>query len=116
MRVHLAREHALELQPLHRRGQRSHVGFDLGGGVQVGFGGNQLQQFRGIPQAARQAVETVDHLLQSGALPAQFLRALRLVPDAGLFQLAGYFLQAFAFVVVIKDTSSRTRCAPRDLR
>jgi hypothetical protein len=43
------------------------------------------------------------------------LRPVRIVPDAGLLELAGYFLETFVFVIVIKDTSSRSRCAPRDL-
>jgi hypothetical protein len=60
-------------------------------------------------------IETVDHFLELGALLAELLRALRVVPDTGLLELAGYFLQAFALVVVIKDTSSRSRCVPRDL-
>jgi len=54
-------------------------------------------------------------LLELGALLAQFLSAVRVVPDSGLFELALYFLQALVFVVVIKDTSSKSRCALRDL-
>jgi len=43
------------------------------------------------------------------------LRALGVVPDAGLLELASYFLKALVLVIVIKDTSSRSRCVPRDL-
>jgi len=32
------------------------------------------------------------------------LRALRVVPDVRIFQLAAYFLEAFALAVVVKDT------------
>jgi hypothetical protein len=46
---------------------------------------------------------------------AQFLGAFRIIPDTGLFELALYFLQPLVLVVVIKDTSSKSRCAPRDL-
>jgi uncharacterized protein (DUF885 family) len=60
-------------------------------------------------------VQAIDDLLELGALSAQFLRAVRIVPDAGLLEFARYFLQALVFVVVIKDTSSRNRYAPRDL-
>jgi hypothetical protein len=49
------------------------------------------------------------------AFLAQFLGAFRIIPDAGLFELALYFLQPLVLVVVIKDTSSKSRCAPRDL-
>jgi hypothetical protein len=54
-------------------------------------------------------------VFQLGALLAELLGAIRVVPDAGLFELAGYFLQTLVLVVVIKDTSSKSRCAPRDL-
>jgi hypothetical protein len=57
-----------------------------------------------------------DHdLLEFGAFLAQFLRALRVVPDARLLEFPGYFLQTLIFIVVIKDTSSRNRRVPRDL-
>jgi hypothetical protein len=54
-------------------------------------------------------------LFQLGALPAELLSPIRVVPDPRLFELAGYFLQALVLIVVIKDTSSKSRCAPRDL-
>jgi hypothetical protein len=54
-------------------------------------------------------------LLELRAFLPQLLGALWVVPDAGLLQLALYFLKAFELVVVIKDTSSKSRCAPRDL-
>ena len=79
------------------------------------FLGGQLQNLAGIAQAERQPVQTGDDLLEFRALPAQFLRALGVVPDSGLLEFAGYFLQALALVVVIKDTSSKSRYAPRDL-
>jgi hypothetical protein len=60
-------------------------------------------------------IQTDDDLLEFGALLAQFLRALRVVPDARLLEFAGYFLQTLIFIVVIKDTSSRNRRVPRDL-
>ena len=77
--------------------------------------GRQFQQLAGIAQAARQAIQTVDDLLEFRAFLAELLGAIRVVPDAGLLELASYFLQPLVLVVVIKDTSSRSRCAPRDL-
>jgi hypothetical protein len=63
----------------------------------------------------REAIQRPDHLFELGALTAEFLGAVGVVPDSGLFEFAGYFLKTFVLVVVIKDTSSRSRCAPRDL-
>ncbi|MEA3139974.1 MAG: hypothetical protein QOK23_2143, partial [Gammaproteobacteria bacterium] len=74
-----------------------------------------IQQLTGVPQAPRQPIQTVHHLFELGALPAELLRAVRLIPDARLLELASYFLKALVLVIVIKDTSSRSRCVPRDL-
>jgi hypothetical protein len=54
-------------------------------------------------------------LLEFGAFLAEFLGALRFIPNPGLLEFASYFLKPLVLVVVIKDTSSRTRCVPRDL-
>jgi len=60
-------------------------------------------------------VQAADHLLEFCALLAQLLRAIGVVPDSRLFEFARYFLKPFVLVVVIKDTSSRNQCVPRDL-
>jgi hypothetical protein len=115
VRIHLAGEHALEFELFHLEGQEVDVGLDFPGGRGIRLLGGQLQQFRRVAQRAGEAVEAADDLLELGAFLPQFLRAVRIAPDAGLFELALYFLQAFVFVVVIKDTPSKSRCAPRDL-
>jgi hypothetical protein len=55
------------------------------------FGG-QVDQFGGIVQAALQMIQSDDDLLELGAFLAQLLRALRVVPDAGLLEFPCYFL------------------------
>ncbi len=115
MRVHLAGEHALELELLDLLGQPLHVVFDFRGCGIVGLRGGQLQEFGGIAQGSPEPVQTADHLFQLGAFLAEFLGALRVVPDARLLEFALYFLKTLVFIVVIKDTSSKSRCAPRDL-
>jgi len=60
-------------------------------------------------------IQGTDDLFESGAFLAEFLGPFRVVPDFGLLELPRYFLQTLVLVVVIKDTSSRNRCAPRDL-
>jgi hypothetical protein len=62
-----------------------------------------------------EAIQSAHDLLEPGTLLAELLRAIRIVPDAGLLEFALYFLQTLLLVVVIKDTSSKSRCAPRDL-
>jgi spore maturation protein SpmA len=75
----------------------------------------QIQQFPRIAQSARESIETADDLLELGAFFSQFLRTVRIAPNAGLLELALYFLQPLVLVIVIKDTSSKSRCALRDL-
>jgi hypothetical protein len=60
-------------------------------------------------------IEAADGGFELCTFFAQFLSPLRVVPDPRLLEFAGYFLEAFVLVVVIKDTSSRNRHAPRDL-
>jgi len=115
VRIHLARKHALELELLDFQTQALDVGFHLVGGAGIGLFGREFQQLRGIAQGASQAIQTAHDLLELGALLPQLLGAIRVVPDAGLLELALYFLQPFVLLIVIKDTSSKSRCALRDL-
>lgn len=104
--VHLAGEHALELQLVHLAG----VALDVvdhrlrGGFVVLGLG--QFEQFGGPDQAVGEAADAVDGLVQQRAFAAQGLRAFRIVPDVRMFQFAFYFFQALALGVVVKDTPS----------
>jgi hypothetical protein len=115
MRIHFPRKHACELEPFHIACQRPRIRFDPVGGARVGFRRGHLQELAGVAQAARQAIQTVDDLFEFGALPAEFLGALRVIPDSGLLEFAVYFLQPLVLIIVIKDTSSKSLCAPRDL-
>ena len=83
--------------------------------MRIRLGRGQIQQLSGIGQGALEPIKTADDLLELGAFLPQFLRAIRVAPDAGLLQLALYFLQPLVLVVVIKDTSSKSRRALRDL-
>ena len=105
----------MEFELLDLEGQSLGVGFDSFDGVRIRLCLSQLQQFRRVAQGAREAIETADDLLELGAFLSQFLRTVRIAPDAGLLELALYFLQSLVLVVVIKDTSSKSRCALRDL-
>jgi hypothetical protein len=114
VRIHLAGKHTLKLEPLDHRRQTRDVSLDLIGRLGVGLFGDQFEQFRGVAQAAREVVQVVDHPFELRSFFSEFLRAIRVVPDAGLLELASYFLKALVLVVVIKDTPSRSRCVPRD--
>ncbi len=72
------------------------------------IGCRQFEQLAGVGKALRQAADAADDLLQPGALAAQFLGARRIVPDLGIFQFAGDFLEAFTLGLVVKDTPEAT--------
>jgi hypothetical protein len=75
----------------------------LHGGV-VAVGGGHFQQLAGVGQPGGDAVDAADDGIETGALAAQLLRARRVVPYVGTFQLAAYFLQTLTLGVVVKDT------------
>lgn len=70
----------------------------------VAFRRRQLQQFVRVIKTVVDAIEAFDKFGQARAFAAQILRALRVVPDVGVFQLAAYFFEAFALGRVVKDT------------
>jgi hypothetical protein len=115
VRVHLARKHPLELEPLDVGLEARHVLLDFIGCFGIRLFGGQFQQLGAIAQAAGEFVQGIDDTLELGAFLTEFLSAVGVVPYSGLLELAGYFLEAFVLVVVIKDTSSRIRYVPRDL-
>jgi hypothetical protein len=113
VRVHLAGEHALELEALDVLVQAVGIGLDLADRAEVALAGRQVQQLAGIGKTLGEAVNGADDGFEPGTLPTEFLRAFRVVPDAGLFEFARYFLQALVLVGVIKDTPVRSRYGPR---
>jgi hypothetical protein len=70
----------------------------------VAFVGGQFQQFAGIVESVGDAIQAFHEFGQPRPLAAQALGALGIVPDVRAFQFAGYFLEAFAFGRVVKDT------------
>ena len=70
----------------------------------IAFIGGQVQQLTGIVETMCDAVQAFHEFGQTGAFAAQVLGALGVVPDIRVFQLAGYFLEAFAPDRVVKDT------------
>jgi hypothetical protein len=111
--IHLAGEHALELEardlaldPLHVLLNRAHHAL-----VRVGLG--KFKQFAGFVQARAEAIKGADYSLQLGAFTPQLLCALRLAPDGGVLELAQDFGQALGAALVVKDTPLAHSCAAR---
>jgi len=93
-----------------------HVGHHRKCGFLVVFALCQFQQFACLAKAVFQAGDAVDVLLQAGALTAQGLRVLGVVPDIRVFQLPVYFFQALALGIVVKDTPEAKAAAAGDRR
>jgi hypothetical protein len=115
MRVHRAWKHALKFEPFDIDIQAGRIRFDLRGRTEIRFAGSQLEQLARIGDGACQPIEAADDVLKPGALPAELLRPVGLVPDAGLFQFARDLLQPLVLIVVIKDTPLKSQSAPRVL-
>jgi len=64
----------------------------------------QLDQLAGVGDGALDLLEVLDYPNQAGAVLAQLLRPLRVVPDIGLLELAVYLLELFLLAVEVKDT------------
>ncbi len=105
--VHLAGKHALEFELLHLAGEPIDVGLDFPGCPRIGLRGRQIEQLPRVAQGLPEPIQATDHLLELGTFPAQFLRAFGVAPDAGLFELALYFLKTLVLVVVIKIPPQR---------
>jgi hypothetical protein len=75
---------------MHLRGVD--VGDDRVEGVLVAFHLGKLEQLERAGEALVQRLQAVDDLLERGALAAEALRLLGLVPDGRAFQLATDFL------------------------
>jgi hypothetical protein len=85
-------------------GEPVEIGGNRPGGAVVPFGFGQVEKFAGAAQAIAERTNPVDDLVERGALLAELLGPLRVVPDVRVLQLAGYFLETLALGVVVKDT------------
>ncbi len=106
--VHLAAEHATELKLGEGLFQGLQLGLDVADGAFITFLDSHVEQVLAVGQAIGQLVQGLDDLRQHGALAAQGLGVLGLVPDGSVFQLAVDFDQAVMLVIVVKDTPEWT--------
>jgi hypothetical protein len=109
--IHLAAEHAPELE-------LAHAGFELrdllldvadGGGVILGLG--QFEQLGGVREGGARGIELFEVGAQPRALAPEFLRPLGVVPDILLLEFADDLFEAFLLGVVVKGTPEARRCA-----
>jgi len=102
--VHLAGEHALELEIGERRVGDVEIADDGGKGLLVVLFGGELEQLLGIAELGADRAQIADDALERDALLAERLRARRIVPDVRCFEFALDFDQALCPGVEVKDT------------
>jgi hypothetical protein len=111
VRVHLAAEHALELQPANVCLEPLGILPDVPRGGLVALPLGQLQQLFRVADALGGAIDLRDVGGEAGSLLAQLLGAFRLRPDGRVLELPSYLLQALFLAVVLKETPVAKRCA-----
>jgi hypothetical protein len=115
VRIHFAAEHALELEAAHRALEPARFALDLGGGRVIALRFGELEQFGGVGDRGRGAVDLAGLGGQSRALLAEQLGALLVGPDGGILEFAVYFFEALDLLVVLKETPVANGCALRGL-
>jgi hypothetical protein len=104
VRIHLAAEHALQLEvtDLVLEGGRIALDVTRGGFVVLAF--RQLEQLFGIGDAFGGGVELGQLGAQACAFAPQLLGLVRLVPQTRVFELTADFFQPLFLAVVLKET------------
>jgi hypothetical protein len=104
VRVHLAREHALELEVLDGALDRGRVSLQFRETGRVILDLDEIEQLVHVLQAAGDAVQAADGGVEPGALAAEILCAFRSVPDLRILELAIDFFETLTLGGVLKDT------------
>jgi hypothetical protein len=104
-------EHAPELELLDDRLELARVELDPDQAGLVAVGLRHLVELGVVGEVAGQVVDRLDDGLERALLAAQFLGALRFVPDLRVLERGVDFVEPQRLAVVVKDTPSAQRCA-----
>lgn len=102
--VHLAREHATELETSEIGIQRIQFRFSLTRQFVITFFSGEFQDVGKVRQPGLELLDGEDDAFKLRALPAQFLGILGVVPDLVIRELKLYLREAFLAVFVVKGT------------
>jgi hypothetical protein len=115
VRVHLAAEHALELQTPYAGFECVGFALDIARRGFVVFTLGELEQLGRVADGGVGAIEFLELCRKPRTLFPELLGTLGRAPDGWVFEFAAYFFEAFFLAVVLKETPSRRRHVPRDL-
>jgi len=113
VRVHLAAEHAPQLEMAHLGLEALRVAFDVAGRRLIALAGGELEQLAGIADALGSAIDLGDLGTQAGAFAPELLGARGIRPHRRILELAGHFLEPFLLAVVLKETPGARSCDRR---
>jgi hypothetical protein len=105
-------EHPAELHVAHAFVERGDV---FGDGFErrvVGIAARELEQLGAVADAGIEPDQRDDDVVERLLLLAELLRALRIVPDLRVLELARNLRQPRRLGVEVKDTSAGPRCVP----
>jgi hypothetical protein len=114
--IHVAREHAAELELADAPLEAIQVGGHGIQGVGIALLGGHLQQIGSVAQPGVQLLDGDHDLLQRHALATERLGTLGVGPDVRVFELPQDLGQPLLLAGVVKDTPSGTPRAPGDRR
>jgi hypothetical protein len=104
VRVHLAVEHALQLEAPYPALEPRGIALDVLRGGLVLFALGELEELCGIRDGLGCPIQLPKLGGQLGAFAPELLCLLRVLPDCGILQLAIDLLQALLLAVVLKET------------
>jgi hypothetical protein len=97
-------EHALQLELAHAGFEAVGILLDGGGGGFVVLAFGELEKLGRIRDAFGCTVDFFELGGKLGAFAAELTGLVGVLPDGGVFQLAGYFFEPFLLGVVLKET------------
>jgi hypothetical protein len=103
-RVHLAGEHAAELEAGEFLLEAFEVRADRIDGLRVVFLEGQIEEVPRVREALVELLEDADDPFEFGAFAAEGLRLVRVVPDRGFGEFEFYFGEPILAVGIVKDT------------
>jgi hypothetical protein len=104
VRIHLAAEHAPQLELAHAVLEFGGLALQIAEGTGIVLRLGEFEELGRVAERGQCAVEAADVLREPRTRLAQGLRAVRIVPDVRQLQLAGYFLEPLLLAVVVKET------------
>jgi hypothetical protein len=104
VRIHLAVEHALQLELAYSPLEPCGILLDVRGSALVVFAFRKLKELCGIGDGLGSPVQLLELGGELGAFATELTGLVRVLPDRGILQLSAYLFEAFLLRVVLKET------------